>query len=789
MRRYLVLHGILVVGCDAFGPIAIIAPRAAPSSESSLLHIGRARRGRSLAAVNAGSAEDLSKLTVPELKDKLRERGLAVGGRKNDLIERLVTERNIVDESPGDLSTSDEPQSPVLQSEKEDFSQLTVPALKARLKQQGLPVGGRKAELIERLKSAVDEEYVGNLDATAISSDGTDPPSSSGNNDDSLLLGILDEILEDVDDEDDEDDEELFNEPRSDLPSPLSEGDGETASARRARRKKYWQTQGVRELIKANNPTAATKAEEMISALEKMAEEEKNEEYLPGPVQYTMLIDAYAKRGTTDAIQKAEEVIDRILESDAQSDGAAVISAQMLNSLMGAYANMGTVESAEKAMALLDRMEYLKNFGGSVKPTVHSYSIAISAWVKCESEQAAMNAENVLNRLFEEYDTVLQSDEPSDELRPNNFVFNSAIDAWARSGSPKAGEKAEELLHRMEVLSHLDSYDVRPDTITFNTCINCWCNSDREDAPLKAEAVLAKLETNPQYPKRMGGVLTVRPNRLSYNTVINSWAKSSLPEAALRAEGILLRMIKSFKSDTFATITPDSVTFASVLNALAKSKRVLHKAEKCAAILKAMIELHEDDGSQDTRPNIICFNTVLNACAFSAHTSEEERRRALAVAVEVFNSMRRGKFVSPDAVSFGNMLKSVANLMPPGDQRNAMASRLFASCCDEGLVGGMCLDEIRRCIPPRAFLPLLADCGWDKPIKQRRKAHSVQLRDLPRAWTANVKRGDMKSRQRSFAKPEKKQERPRVRREEKERPVFRRPRQVIEYGASGKDMM
>ena len=103
----------------------------------------------------------------------------------------------------------------------------------------------------------------------------------------------------------------------------------------------------------------------------------------------------------------------------------------------------------------------------------------------------------------------------------------------------------------------------------------------------------------------------------------------------------------------------------------------------------AMIELHENEGSHETRPNIICFNTVLNACAFSAKADEAERRQALAVSVEIFNIMRQGMYVSPDAVSYGNMLKCCANLMSPGEQRNTMASRLFESCSNEGLVGGM----------------------------------------------------------------------------------------------------
>jgi hypothetical protein len=366
----------------------------------------------------------------------------------------------------------------------------------------------------------------------------------------------------------------------------------------------------------------------------------------------------------------------------------------------------------------------------------------------------------------------------------------------------------------MEVSSKTDKYDCRihPDTISFNTCIKAWCNSNMPDAPLRAEEILNMLETYPQYPKRGGGgessryfpilvlsmagthqqcsampaVVIVRPNKLSYNTVINSWAKSQSPESALRAEAILLRMMRSYKSDPSAAAAPDAVTFSSVLNALAKSKTARMKAEKCGHLLRAMIDLHENDGgNSDTRPNRICYNTVLNACAFSAHGGDDERSRALAVAVEIFNQMRRDDRVSPDTVSYGNMLKACANLMSPGERRSAIAARFFISCRDDGLVGGMCLDEIRRCVPPREFLTLLADCGYDKPLRRRRQSHTVTLHELPPDWTANVASTDMASRQRGSFIKQKKTSQPIG---DKLSPVIPRPGLIVEYGASGRDL-
>jgi hypothetical protein len=213
------------------------------------------------------------------------------------------------------------------------------------------------------------------------------------------------------------------------------------------------------------------------------------------------------------------------------------------------------------------------------------------------------------------------------------------------------------------------------------------------------------------------------------------------------------------------------------------------QAEKCLKILETMIDLHDEEGSCDTKPNVICYNTVLNACAFSALGDDYEKKQALGVAVKVFKMLNEERYVRPDAVSYGNMLKCCANLMPPGNARTSMASKIFSTSCEAGMVGGMVLDEIRRSIPSKAFLLLLAKCGYEKPLKHHKNALSVELRQLPRQWTANVKVGDLSSRQRGvFVKQERqtRKERSQVRLNS---PVIRRPGFLIEPSwASGKDV-
>eukprot|EP00804_Cyclotella_cryptica_P003272 CCRYP_010501-RA/>CCRYP_010501-RA protein AED:0.04 eAED:0.04 QI:149/1/1/1/1/1/4/351/772 len=710
--------------------------------------------------------DDLSRMTIAELKAQLRRVDLPVGGRKQELCDRLSEYYS----SKGQLHTHVDEDCD--ESAIQELENLTVPVLRERLKMIGLPVSGRKQELIHRLR-----EYHQNTNKFSDNSTSTINQSIESSNWNAQSTTIDNPALpfgsgEDV----------FRGSIQEDLIATIDKfQSNENSISRKARRKKYFKTQEVRELIRASDPRAPAKAEEMIATLEQMAKEENNDEYLPGPRQYTVLIDAYAKSQTSGA----EEVIERIMKSNIE------LTTTMMNAIMGAYASMGTVEGAKQATTILERMEYIRDLGGgAVKPTVYSYSLAISAWAKCHSLDSATCAENILTRLLESYEKVLMNGNQSDyaeELKPNSVVFNSVIDAWASSGSPVAGEKAESLVNKMETYSRMDYYDVRPDTITFNTCIKAWCNSNCPDAPQKAEEILCKLETQPHYPRKKG-VLIVRPNLLSYNTVINSWAKSSDPESAMHAQSLLMRMLKNYKADAFSTVKPDVVTFSSVLNALAKSK-AQNKANKCLKLLETMIDLHDEDGSCDTTPNVICYNTVLNACAFSALADEDEKKRALEVAVKVFKLLNEERYVRPDAVSYGNMLKCCANLMPPGNARTSMASTIFSKCCEAGMVGGMVLDEIRRSIPSKEFLLLLAECGYEKPLKQHKNAMSIELRQLPRQWTVNVKVGDMSSRQRSISVKHEKQTRKERSHSKPIPPVIRRPGFLIEPSwASGKDV-
>lgn len=87
------------------------------------------------------SEDDLKSLKVDQLKAILRKKKMKLSGRKADLVARLVGKEVI----------SNEDEDVAIDESEEGLSKLTVAQLKKRLRLNDLPVSGNKTELIERL--------------------------------------------------------------------------------------------------------------------------------------------------------------------------------------------------------------------------------------------------------------------------------------------------------------------------------------------------------------------------------------------------------------------------------------------------------------------------------------------------------------------------------------------------------------------------------------------------------------------------------------------------------------
>ena len=102
-----------------------------------------------------GNHEKYEDKTVAQLKVILRSKKLPVGGKKTDLIERLSRYTNNSMEIQQQKHQIKAKKSPSVRVD--DYKTKTVTQLKSLLREKGLKIGGRKAELIDRLMTSVSD--------------------------------------------------------------------------------------------------------------------------------------------------------------------------------------------------------------------------------------------------------------------------------------------------------------------------------------------------------------------------------------------------------------------------------------------------------------------------------------------------------------------------------------------------------------------------------------------------------------------------------------------------------
>jgi len=260
--------------------------------------------------------------------------------------------------------------------------------------------------------------------------------------------------------------------------------------------------------------------------------------------------------------------------------------------------------------------------------------------------------------------------------------------------------------------------------------------------------------------------------------------------AADRAEALLNHMRAAQDEE----IAPDVYSFTSVLNAIAKSKDP-EKASRARDWLDRLIHLQRER-RRSLQLSPVPFNAVLNACAFSAlHTTEEQQRRALQIAVQTFKRMRQELNVDPDTVSYGNMIKCVSNLMPHTNKlRGDMALQLFDKCCEDGLVGELVWNEVRKVVPSSIVQDRIRSSSSraDSSRNSNNKpVGTLRLLDLPRQWRNNLrdKRFDSVAAERRSQQQRQREEERNTELERQRRTPIQKRRSISEPSyQSGRDM-
>ena len=356
-----------------------------------------------------------------------------------------------------------------------------------------------------------------------------------------------------------------------------------------------------------------------------------------------IIIDAWAngKKVELEAVTHAEgwltflktgEMMNE--EEEGQEKKSLVIIGPDEESYRGvvkAYIRTQKRKYLEKALKLLEEMS--SSSTSDLYPTTLTYNLVLYGLANIQPS-VKKNAE-IAEHLLQKYSS------QGEACHPDSNSFRQVISAWTKTGCRDAIEKTNEILNKM--LNDFPNID--PDASTFNgiMTLNLRLNKmedvisvfnkmvsmhesgrigtrpDIYSVNLLLKAMTRQRQRNQRQHlneaddllKAMEDTYHVHPDVQSFNIVIDAWSKSKLPEAVSRAEHLLDFMERRCRNDSLAA-KPDSYTFTSVLDSIARSDHSFQTVEK---VFHRIEKLYEDGIVE--RPTIPVYNAFLNALVSS----------------------------------------------------------------------------------------------------------------------------------------------------------------------------
>jgi hypothetical protein len=307
-------------------------------------------------------------------------------------------------------------------------------------------------------------------------------------------------------------------------------------------------------------------------------------EIMPNVVTFTAAINAWARSRRPDAAERAEQILQWMLELSPVTTAAGSDSA--------ASTNPDEVDLADVLF---------------VKPNCIAFNAAITAWVRSSAKDSHNHAERLMDQMWDLY---MASDQDP-ELKPSARTFNLVINAIARSREPRCGDRAAALLRKMEDLYTAGDAEMEPDSQTFGAIINAYANDSQNDPQSTDKAAQILQQMNSMYQLGYEGV---KPTTFVYNACLNAFAKS---EGNAGQASQLLEMMELQYSKGDLSLKPDVISYSTCINAHANSK-TLESGPMAEAVLKRMTQRYLMDGDKGAKPNAFTYTATIKAWVASA---------------------------------------------------------------------------------------------------------------------------------------------------------------------------
>jgi pentatricopeptide repeat protein len=386
-------------------------------------------------------------------------------------------------------------------------------------------------------------------------------------------------------------------------------------------------------------------------------------------ISFNIVLSGWAKERSIYAAKRADALLERLLRLADNKTSNLRADTYSYSAVISAYAKSGGRRAAAlRAEELLNQVERTTKITSDV-----CHNAVMDCWSTSGQDDAGLRAERWLHKLEEHGPP------------PTRISYNACIKAWARSNN--GAIQANKILERMKTLPA----DLQPDKISYSTCIEGLAKSsnDLQEAARQAELLLREMEKSTKvemrpdvvaytsvlaaYAKagmdyrqamslvdRMERYADQRPNRNFLNTLISLFAKTDKVQHAeallktmqsnqmadkitytsvisahanrgnaTRAIQLLDELEEKYQTTKLDMYLPNSMTFASVLNAMAKSKSKQIPLYEVDCLLKRLEHLYQQTQKPELMPNSVVFCQVFQILSNSQDPNAASRAKEL----------------------------------------------------------------------------------------------------------------------------------------------------------------
>ncbi|KAL7462328.1 hypothetical protein ACHAXS_002709 [Conticribra weissflogii] len=402
--------------------------------------------------------------------------------------------------------------------------------------------------------------------------------------------------------------------------------------------------------------------------------------FQPNEIGYATVIDSYSRNGDGPNAERILQLMKEQYGDGSNSNGANVVA---YNAAITSWAR-----SASRASCITKNSPSSSSI---LSPSMNERS-NIS-----KSKASAMNAERLLQEML---------NDPTRRIQPDVISFSAVISAYATClDQPYGVERAKELLRELEDLAvreHMESSSrgrevgrnetrstksrggrhpcgFRPNPVLYNTMIQSYANiGDASSAEAILDRMIHLYTSYLQQDIGSGAFGSVRPNTRTFNMVLNAWSKKGGDDCGGRALSILKRLEKiAFEEETNGetNVTPDVITFNTVLAALAKSADVENRdggesivgeaaAQKALELLYSMENPNllpneschgkPRNFTRNIEPDEVSYNTTIFALA----NASKHCKNGVHLAMDAENLMTRMKKrgIEPSSCTFNSVM-------------------------------------------------------------------------------------------------------------------------------------